>query len=409
MQGLKANKKQFWLLVLINAFVGSMIGLERSVIPGLAETFQVNSHTALLSFIVAFGLSKATFNLLTGKLAKKFSRKNILIFGWLAAIPVPFMLMYAASWEWVLLANLLLGINQGLSWSSTVIMKIDLVGEKNRGFAMGLNEFAGYLAVGLAGFLASEIAATKGFIYYPFLPGIVFSTAGLLLSVFLVKDTAAHVLHEVQRSRLPYLKNLWKEISYKHHNLGSVTINGFVNNLNDGVIWGLLPILLGQKSFSISETGLIAGIYPAVWGIAQIFTGKLGDLYCKKQLITGGMLLQAVGLVILVYTSTLGPVISAMFFLGIGTALVYPNFLSVIAENTHPHQRAQGLSYFRFWRDSGYVAGALLSGILADLLGIQNALLIIAVLTSGAGLLAETRMCCTLNLLWKSKLCIESY
>jgi MFS family permease len=409
MQGLQKNWKQFYLLVLINAFVGSMIGLERSVIPGLAETFRVNSHTALLSFIVAFGLSKATFNLLTGKLAKKFSRKNILIFGWLAAIPVPFMLMYAASWEWVLLANLLLGINQGLSWSSTVIMKIDLVGEKNRGFAMGLNEFAGYLAVGLAGFLASEIAATKGFIFYPFLPGIAFSIAGLLLSVFLVKDTAAHVLHEVQRSRLPYFKNLWKEISYKHHNLGSVTINGFVNNLNDGVIWGLLPILLGQKSFSISETGLIAGIYPAVWGIAQIFTGKLGDLYCKKQLITGGMLLQAVGLVILVYTSTLGPVISSMFFLGIGTALVYPNFLSVIAENTHPHQRAQGLSYFRFWRDSGYVAGALLSGILADLLGIQNALLIIAVLTAGAGLLAETRMCCTLNLLWKSKLCVESY
>ena len=409
MQGLQKNWKQFYLLVLINAFVGSMIGLERSVIPGLAETFRVNSHTALLSFIVAFGLSKATFNLLTGKLAKKFSRKNILIFGWLAAIPVPFMLMYAASWEWVLLANLLLGINQGLSWSSTVIMKIDLVGEKNRGFAMGLNEFAGYLAVGLAGFLASEIAATKGFIFYPFLPGIAFSIAGLLLSVFLVKDTAAHVLHEVQRSRLPYFKNLWKEISYKHHNLGSVTINGFVNNLNDGVIWGLLPILLGQKSFSISETGLIAGIYPAVWGIAQIFTGKLGDLYCKKQLITGGMLLQAVGLVILVYTSTLGPVISSMFFLGIGTALVYPNFLSVIAENTHPHQRAQGLSYFRFWRDSGYVAGALLSGILADLLGIQYALLIIAVLTAGAGLLAETRMCCTLNLLWKSKLCVESY
>lgn len=409
MQGLRKNKNQFWLLVLINAFVGSMVGLERSVIPGLAESFQVNSHTALLSFIAAFGLSKALFNLLTGRLAKSLTRKRILTLGWVAALPVPFLLMYASNWQWVLVANLFLGINQGLAWSSTVIMKIDLVGEKNRGLAMGINEFAGYVAVGLAAYLASEIAVAKGFTFYPYVPGIFFSVAGLALTIFAVKDTKTHVLHEAQNSRLPLLENIWKQISYKHHNLGSVTINGFVNNLNDGVIWGLLPILLAQKSFSTSEIGLAAGVYPAVWGVAQLFTGKLGDLFCKKQLITSGMLLQAAGLTLLVFTSTLFPILSSMIILGIGTALVYPNFLSVIAENIHPHQRAQGLSLFRFWRDSGYVVGALLSGILADHLGISNALLIIAALTAGAGLLVEIRMCCTLNLFWKSKLCNELY
>lgn len=393
---------------MINAFVGSMIGLERSVIPGLAKSFALDSHTALLSFIVAFGISKAIFNLLTGKLAKVFTRKKVLLLGWIAALPVPFLLMYAPNWNWILLANIFLGINQGLAWSSTVIMKMDLVGEKNRGLAMGINEFAGYVSVGLAAYLASAIASSRGYAFYPFVPGIFFSLAGLLLTLFFVKDTMPHVAYETERTKASLLSHLWKETTFKHHNLGSVTINGFVNNLNDGVIWGLLPVLLAAKEFTIGQTGLAAGIYPAVWGIAQLFTGKLGDSYCKKQLISGGMVTQAAGLILLVFANTLPLVILAMITLGIGTALVYPNFLSVIAENTHPRQRAEGLSIFRFWRDSGYVAGALLSGLLSDQFGMVSTLLIVAGITATAGLVAQLRMCCTLKLLWSSRICAEA-
>lgn len=409
MQGLKRNKNQFALLVLINAFVGSMVGLERSVIPGLAKTFSLDSHTAILSFIVAFGISKAIFNLLTGRLARRISRKTILTIGWIAALPVPFLLMYAHNWNWVLAANLLLGINQGLAWSATVIMKIDLVGEKNRGLAMGINEFAGYVSVGLAAFLASEIAASYGYSFYPFLPGIFFSLAGLLLTSIWVRDTNPHVNYESARTNVDYFPNLWKQVTYKHQNLGSVTMNGFINNLNDGVIWGLLPVLLISKGFTIGQIGLAAGVYPVVWGISQLFTGKMGDVFCKKQLIAAGMVLQGAGLVLLVLSFSLMPVLVAMFLLGIGTALVYPNFLSVIAENTHPKQRAEGLSIFRFWRDSGYVAGALLSGGLADAFGLSTALYVVAGLTIGAGIVAQVRMCCTLKLLWNSKVCQPAF
>lgn len=409
MQGLKENRHQFYLLVLINAFVGSMVGLERAVLPGLSQSFHLNSYTALLSFLVAFGSSKALFNLLTGKLTNILTRKQVLLLGWIAALPVPFLLMYAPNWNWVLVANILLGINQGLAWSSTVIMKIDLVGEKNRGLAMGINEFAGYLSVGIAAYLASAIAAAKGFAFYPFLPGIFFSLAGLLLTVFLVKDTKPHVLYEAEKSKVPFLVNLWKETSFKHHNIGSVTINGFVNNLNDGVIWGLLPVLLLSKHFSVSQTGFVAGIYPAVWGIAQLFTGKMGDRYCKKQLITSGMLLQAVSFIMLTVAASFLPALFSMVLLGLGTALVYPNFLTVVAENAHPHQRAQSLSIFRFWRDSGYVVGAVLSGILTDAVGLPATLLATATLTAAAGLLAQLRMCCTAKLLWKSNVCAEVY
>ena len=409
MQGLKENYGQFYLLVLINAFVGSMVGLERSVLPGLGHTFHLNSYKAMLSFLVAFGSSKALFNLLTGKLTKILTRKKVLILGWIAALPIPFLLMYAPNWTWVIIANVLLGINQGLAWSSTVIMKIDLVGERNRGLAMGINEFAGYLSVGLAAYLASEIASAKGYSFYPFVPGIIFSIAGLLLTVFFVKDTHPHVLYEAQKSKVPLLKNIWKETSFRHHNIGSVTINGFVNNLNDGVIWGLLPALLFSKNFSVSQTGLVAGIYPVIWGITQLFTGKWGDWFCKKQLITAGMVVQGVGLLILALTETFPLAVLSMVLLGFGTAMVYPNFLTVVAENTHPTQRAESLSIFRFWRDSGYVAGALLSGILADAYGIVFTLVIVAVITALAGLLAQLRMCCTFKLLWSSKLCTEFY
>jgi MFS family permease len=317
--------------------------------------------------------------------------------------------MYASSWQWVIAANILLGINQGLAWSSTVIMKIDLVGERNRGLAMGINEFAGYLAVGLAAYLASEIAAAKGYTFFPFVPGLFFAFAGFLLSLFFVKDTTHFVHKEAESSQIPYLQNIWKATTYQHQNLGSVTINGLVNNLNDGVIWGLLPVLLLQKDYAIGQIGLLAGIYPAIWGLGQLFTGKLGDTHCKKQLISIGMLLQAIGLVMVAFSHYFALDMLSMILMGLGTALVYPNFLSVIAENTHPHQRAQSLSIFRFWRDSGYVVGALLSGFLADAFGIGYALTFVALLTASAGLIAQLRMCCTKKLLWNSKLCMEVY
>ena len=407
-RGLKNNRKQFWLLVLINAFVGSMVGLERSVLSGLGEDiFNIDGKTALLSFIMAFGISKAIANLLMGKLTRYITRKQVLIIGWIVALPVPFLLMYASSWNWIIVANILLGINQGLAWSSTVIMKIDLVGEKDRGLAMGINEFAGYLAVGVAAYLSAGIAAEKGFAFYPFVPGIFFSVAGFFLTLFFVKDTAAFVHQEAKESRIPLLKNVWKASSYQHRNMGSVTINGLVNNLNDGIVWGLLPLLLLQKEYSLQQVGIIAGMYPIVWGIGQLFTGKLGDIYCKKQLITAGMLLQAVALFIITIAASFWVDITAMVLLGAGTALVYPNFLTVIAENTHPHQRAQSMSIFRFWRDSGYVIGAVLSGIIAEQFGIKAAFTAVAVLTAAAGLLAEVRMCCTTKVFWKSQVCGE--
>ena len=405
-QGLKNNRQQFWLLVIINAFVGSMVGLERSVLSGLGENiFNINGKTALLSFIIAFGTSKALANLLMGKLTRYITRRQVLIIGWIVALPVPFLLMYADSWSFIIAANVLLGINQGLAWSATVIMKIDLVGEKNRGLAMGINEFAGYLAVGLAAYLAAAIADEKGFAFYPFIPGILFSLAGFLLTFFFIKDTAAFVHQEAKESRIPLLKNIWKSSSYRHRNMGSVTINGLVNNLNDGIVWGLLPILLLQKNYTLQQIGLVVGMYPVVWGIGQLFTGKLGDIYCKKQLITSGMMLQAVALFVITVASSVWINVLAMIILGLGTALVYPNFLTVIAENTHPYQRAQSMSIFRFWRDSGYVVGAVLSGIVSDRFGIQAAFIAVALITAGAGLLAEVRMCCTTKLLWKSEIC----
>lgn len=407
MQGLKQNKGQFYLLVLVNAFVGSMVGLERSVLPGLSQTFQLNSYIAMLTFLVAFGSSKALFNLLTGRLSNSLSRKKVLILGWIAALPVPFLFMYAPNWNWIIAANILLGINQGLAWSSTVIMKIDLVGEKNRGLAMGINEFAGYLSVGLAAYLASAIAAVKGYTFFPFLPGIFFSVAGLLLTVFLIKDTRPHVLYEAQKSKVPLLNNIWKETTFRHHNISSVTINGFVNNLNDGVIWGLLPALLLSKGFSVSQMGFVAGLYPAIWGISQLFTGKLGDRFCKKQMMIAGMMVQGAGLIVLAFTDMFPFAVFSMVLLGLGTAMVYPNFLTVVAENTHPNQRAESLSIFRFWRDSGYVAGALISGVSADVFGISITLLLIAFLTLMAGVLAEWRMCCTQKIFWKSTRCTD--
>jgi len=406
MQGLAQNKYQFGLLVLINAFVGAMVGLERAVIPGLAkDTFNIDANTAVLSFVAAFGISKAFSNYSVAKLTKTFNRKTILITGWLFALPVPLLLMYAPNWNWILFANILLGINQGLAWSSTVIMKIDLVGNKNRGLAMGINEFAGYLSVGLASYLASSIAARYGFAFFPFIPGLAFAALGLMMSVFLVKDTTHFVQAESNTSNIALLKNVWKDSTWRHKNISSVTLNGLVNNMNDGVVWGLLPILLTQRGFSIYQVGIVAGIYPVVWGVSQLFTGKMGDGYCKKQIITIGMLLQAAAISLLALSAALPLLIVSSVLLGVGTALVYPNFLTVVAENTHPSQRAETLSIFRFWRDSGYVIGALLAGVLADAFGLMSALFIIAGITAAAGIIAHFRMCCTLKKWWRDANC----
>ncbi|MCW5907261.1 MAG: MFS transporter [Chitinophagales bacterium] len=404
--GLRENAFQFGLLVLVNAFVGAMVGLERAIVPGFGkELFSIDGNTALLSFIAAFGISKALSNYAVAHLSKKFNRKTILLLGWAFALPVPFLLMYAPNWNWIIAANILLGINQGLAWSSTVIMKIDIVGEKDRGLAMGINEFAGYLSVGLASYLAAYIAGEYGYAFFPFLPGVVFVVLGFLVTLLWVKDTSSFVHAESATSSVPLLNNVWKETTYKHRNIGSVTLNGLVNNMNDGVIWGLLPVLLLQKDFSLSQIGLVAGIYPAVWGMAQLFTGKLGDVWCKKQLISSGMYSQAVAIILIAFSSALPLLIVASVLLGLGTALVYPNFLSVVAENTHPSQRAESLSIFRLWRDSGYVAGALLSGVLADVFGIVYALGIVAAITAIAGYIAERRMCCTKKVFWKSEIC----
>ncbi|MCG7857114.1 MFS transporter [Flavihumibacter sediminis] len=408
--GLRQNWQQFSLLVLVNAFVGAMIGLERAVMPGFAETvFQKQGQVVLLSFIGAFGIAKAFANLAMASLSKKYSRKMLLVAGWLLAIPVPFLLIYAESWSMVVVANILLGLNQGLAWSSTVIMKVDLVGEKNRGLAMGINEFAGYVSVGLAAYLASWLATEYGYQTAPFIPGIIFSFLGLLITLIWIHDTGHHVKKESVESRILLLENVFIDTSYRHKTIGTVTINGLVNNMNDGVIWGLLPVLLINKGFSLTETGMLAGLYPAVWGLAQLFTGKLGDTHCKKQLISTGMLMQAAGILILVIAPITFLVALSMILLGLGTALVYPNFLSMIANHSHPSQRAASLSIFRFWRDSGYVFGALVAGFTAAFAGIPATLILVAIITAAAGLLSHFRMCCTNKTIWKETPCLEIY
>ncbi|MCE3260328.1 MAG: transporter, partial [Bacteroidetes bacterium] len=277
--GLKENWKQFTLLIIVNAFVGGMIGLERSILPKIAEAeFHLAAKTAILSFIVVFGIVKAITNYYTGTFANKIGRKNLLVLGWVIALPVPFMLMLAPTWNWIIAANILLGVHQGLTWSSTVVMKIDLVGEKERGFAMGLNEFAGYLALAIVAFVTGWIAGNIGLRPYPFYIGIALSVLGLLLSWIFIKDTRHHVAKESETNNIPQLKNVFWDTTLFDRNLGSVTQAGLINNLNDGMMWGLFPIILYQKHFSLSEIGIITAIYPAVWGLGQLFTGKMADM-----------------------------------------------------------------------------------------------------------------------------------
>jgi MFS family permease len=391
--GLRANWKQFTLLVIVNAFVGGMVGIERTVLPVLAEVeFGIASHAAALSFIMAFGISKALANYFTGRLASRYGRKALLIAGWLLALPVPFMLIHANAWTWVVAANILLGIHQGFAWSSTVVMKMDLVGEKDRGLAMGLNEFAGYIAVGLMAFLTGYLAAHYGPRPVPFQVGIGIAVVGLLMTLLWVKDTVHHVAAESATSALPKMGRLFLETSLTHRTLGSVTQAGLVNNLNDGMLWGLLPVLLLNEGLGQERIGLIAAVYPAVWGIGQLFTGKLADHVNRRSLLIIGMLMQGIAILGLPYVHAQAAYIALSAALGFGTALVYPTFLAVLAAHTHPQERSEAVGVFRLWRDLGYAIGALLTGLIADRFGITSSILAIGAITVISGAVVWLRM-----------------
>lgn len=391
--GLKENWKQFTVLVIVNAFVGGMIGMERTIFPQFAQLeFGVASKSAILSFISAFGVTKAISNYFTGKLANKVGRKNLLLFGWLIAIPVPIILIYAGNWNWVIFANVLLGISQGFTWSSTVVMKIDLVGEKNRGLAIGLNEFAGYFSVGLIAFFTGKIADNYGISPFPFYLGLVIAIMGFLLSLFWVKDTGIIVQKENKTSNVRKLENIFLGTSFKDKTLSSVTQAGLINNLNDGMIWGLFPIFLFSLDFNIQKVGIITSIYPAIWGIGQLFTGKMADHYSKKGMLFLGMLFQGLAILVIPFTSSFYYLITLSTILGLGTALVYPTFLSTIAESTNPNQRAESLGTFRFWRDLGYAIGAIMSGFIADFYGVKQAIILIGFLTILSSIIIKIRM-----------------
>jgi MFS family permease len=393
--GLRQNWQQFSLLVLVNAFVGGMVGLERSILPQLAlQEFGIASSVAVFSFIVVFGLVKAVSNYYAGHFANQVGRRKLLILGWIFAIPIPFILMWAPSWNWIIAANVLLGLNQGFAWSSTVTMKIDLVGDKNRGLAMGINEFAGYISVGLVAFLTGWIAQNYGIRPYPFYIGIAFVVLGLGLSIFFVHDTQGHVAVAVGESHVPRLKSIFWETTWADRNLGSITQAGLVNNLNDGMVWGLFPMLLLSKGFSLAEIGVITAIYPAVWGLGQLGAGKLADLICQKDLLTYGLLLQALALVGLIWAVSFFQFAGLSVVLGLGTAMVYPTFLSAITAHTHPLDRAKSLGIFRLWRDSGYAVGALLTGVLSTYFSYSISIASIAGLTVLSAVIVWRRMRC---------------
>ena len=391
--GLKENLTQFILLLIVNAFVGGMIGIERTIIPQFASNnFNISSHSAILSFIIAFGITKACTNLLFGKLANITGRRKLLIIGWLFAIPVPIILINANFWSWIIFANILLGINQGLTWSSTVNMKIDLVGEKDRGFAMGLNEFSGYLALGITAYLTGFIAQNYGLTPYPFYLGLIVSIIGLFLSVLFVKETTPFVNIEMQKNTSKPYENVFIETTLKNKTLSSVTQAGLVNNLNDGMIWGLLPILLLSLNLDNEKIGIIVAAYPIFWGFGQLFTGKMSDLYSKKRMLFWGMLIQGISIIFFTYTTNFILLLSLSIILGIGTAIVYPTFLTVIADESPPIQRAESIGAFRLWRDLGYAIGAIISGVTADFFGIEYSILLIGFITILSSFVIQLRM-----------------
>ena len=392
--GLRENAAQFSLLLLVNAFVGAMVGMERSILPPMAEAeFGLRARAAVLSFIVVFGVSKAGTNYLAGRLSDRFSRKQVLVAGWFVAVPVPFMLMWAPSWSWVLAANALLGLSQGLSWSMTVIMKIDLVGSARRGLAMGLNEFAGYVAVAGAALATGFIAARYGFRPQPFYLGIAFAAAGLLLSALAVRDTKAHAaLESSLRKDDDKVRDVFWRTTLRDRNLSSITQAGLVNNLNDGMAWGLFPLFFAAAHMNLGRIGVLTAIYPAVWGVLQLATGSLSDSLGRKWLIVSGMWIQAVGIGAVIVSSSFAGFAAGAALLGLGTAMVYPTLLAAIGDVAHPSWRASSVGVYRFWRDLGYAVGALLAGLAADALGLSGAMWLVAALTFASGLFAALRM-----------------
>lgn len=395
--GIGPNLAQFTLLIVVNAFVGAMIGLERSILPAIAEQeFHLAARSAILSFIVVFGIVKALTNYFAGRLSDSMGRKTILVAGWIVALPVPFLLMWAPSWNWVLFANVLLGLSQGLTWSTTVIMKIDLAGPERRGFAMGLNEFAGYGAVALSALATGYVAAAYGLRPQPFYLGVVFAFSGLLLSVFAVRETHSHAHHEAKQQGSDHSTLSQKEVflrtSFLDRNLSSVSQAGLVNNLNDGMAWGLFPLFFALKGLSLQSISWLAALYPAVWGIGQLFTGAYSDRVGRKWLIAGGMWVQAVGIVLTVLSSGMVGFVSGAAFLGIGTAMVYPTLLAAIGDVAHPKWRASAVGIYRLWRDFGYAAGAICAGVTADILGIDAAIWLVAAITFLSGLIVAVRM-----------------
>ena len=391
--GLRENLAQFSLLVAVNAFVGAMVGLERSTLPLIGrEDFGLTSKAAVLSFIVAFGLAKALTNLAAGSLASRAGRRRLLIAGWAIALPVPLLIALAPSWEWVVAANVLLGVNQGLAWSMTVVMKIDLVGPERRGFALGLNEAAGYIGVALAaaasGWLAAEYAARDVLV----IAAAVFAIAALALSVLLVRDTAAHVALEQSRQPdagepPPPLRRTFPDATWRRPALRACSQAGLVNNLNDALAWGLVPLFLAANGASVGQIGLIAGLYPAVWGLGQIWTGHWSDRVGRKLPIVAGMLLQAAALGVLAASDgKVAIAAAAAILLGVGTALVYPTLIAAISDAVSPIARAPVVGVYRFWRDMGYVAGGLVAGVVADAVGFGGAIAVIAALTAASGL-----------------------
>ncbi len=397
--GLRENLGQFSLLVVVNAFVGAMVGMERTILPPIAEhEFHLVAKTAVLSFIVVFGVTKALTNYLAGRLSDRFGRKHVLVAGWLVAAPVPFLLMTAPTWGWVLFANALLGISQGLTWSTTVIMKIDLAGPQKRGLAMGLNEFAGYFAVAASALATGFVAAHHGLRPQPFYLGVAFVAIGLVLSVALVRETKHHVaaesrLHgELPPGGVPSPREVFWRTTLLDRNLSSVTQAGLVNNLNDGMAWGLFPLVFAAANMDLARIGTLAAIYPATWGIGQLFTGAWSDRVGRKWLIAGGMWVQAVGIVAVVLATGFAGFALGAALLGIGTAMVYPTLLAAIGDVAHPSWRASSVGVYRLWRDLGYAIGALVAGAIADAFGLPWAMALVAALTFGSGVLVAIRM-----------------